>query len=770
LKDKRYSVLIISGEKFTPNMAGIALRQISMAKIISKVSVVAIATPYDVEKINDIEFLIYNKNDKESLRNIVNKFDVILFQGHILHHFPFLKNTDKVLVVDIFSPFVFESLNWHQYENFDQKIFFHNLDLSILKDQLEVGDYFICSSDVQKRFWIGMLAALNRISPYTIENDDELDKLISIIPYGISGFKKHKTKDAIKGIHPQVKKDDHLLIWNGGIYNWLDPMTPIKAMVNLCQRRSDIKLFFLGTKHPNPDIPVMPVCIEAIKLAERYGLADRFVFFLDWTKADDRFDFIMEADATLSFYYHNVETRYSFRTRLLDNIATGIAPIVTDCNDIFSKMIKENQLGEVIPPKDVRATENAIEKLVDNHELRITYKNNLEKFSDSMIWDIVMKPLIDFLSNPVKSKDFGKGASQYNRIYSKDLYDPSKKKVYPSIAQYLDENDFSKDLKDLYVESTSYCNLRCDMCLITAPESNTPVRKRFGQMDIDTFKRLDEILPMIDFLSLNGTGEALLHKELFHMIKHAKGLLKSSAKVSFNTNGMLLTKENIDNIFNNQVDIIIVSIDAPDKELYEKIRVRSDFDIVMSNLKCLASEKKRRKLEKPEIGIETVAMKRNFRSLPEIVNLAADVEASIFAISNMVAYKPEMAGEILYNGDISTEVLDVFEKTREKAKKLGIENIRVPNIDLDAKRECWFPDKAIIKWDGSVMPCCQLVDSYRFYVGEKSFEERELSFGNILDSRMIDIWNSKEYAEFRHQVRSGKFPPACKSCLWNVVI
>ncbi|MBU1628265.1 SPASM domain-containing protein [bacterium] len=50
------------------------------------------------------------------------------------------------------------------------------------------------------------------------------------------------------------------------------------------------------------------------------------------------------------------------------------------------------------------------------------------------------------------------------------------------------------------------------------------------------------------------------------------------------------------------------------------------------------------------------------------------------------------------------------------------------------------------------------------------FLEKELSFGNIKDSSFKDIWNSKAYAEFRHQVRKGNFPPACSDCLWNVVI
>ncbi|MBU1627158.1 radical SAM protein, partial [bacterium] len=713
MKNKKYSLLIISGEKFSEKMAGIAMRQLSIAKCVSKIAEVIIATPYESKDIDEVSFITYNQDDTHSLEDIVREFDIILFQGHILHHFPFLKKTDKVIIVDIFSPIIFESFNWHQFENFDKRIFYHDLDLSVLIDQLEIGDFFLCSNDVQRHFWIGMLAGLNRVSPYTIDHDDELEKLIAVVPYGISEMRSEKSMDVIKGIHPRVKKEDHLLIWNGGIYNWLDPMTPIKAMVRICQDRSDVKLFFLGTKHPNPQIPVMPICLDAIKLSENFGLADLYVFFLEWTDAASRYDYILESDATLSFYHDNIETRFSFRTRLMDNIATGVTPIVTDCGDTFSKMIKDHHLGETIPPGDVDASVMAILGVIDDKELRDYYRKNLKSFSNKMLWDIALSPLMVFLSNPLKSPDFGKGPTEFQRIYSKSYYSPSEHKVYPSLSQYLDENDFTKDLKDLYVESSSYCNLKCEMCLISAPKTRIPARKPNGLMEFDTFRRLDDVLPVINFLSLNGTGEALLHPELFVMIEYAKKRMKTEAKISFNTNGMFLDKSNIEKIFETGVDIIIVSIDSPDKENYEQIRLKGDFDLMITNLKNLASEKKSRNSDKPEIGIETVAMKKNLHSLPAMVELARSVEASIFAVTNMVAYKKELANEILYEGEIRKEAAEIFAKVKELAINSGIENVRIPGINLQVSRKCWFYDKAIIKWDGSVMPCCQLVDSYR---------------------------------------------------------
>jgi radical SAM protein with 4Fe4S-binding SPASM domain len=752
-------------------MAGVALRQSSMATLLNMIVDVTVASPYESGiELTNVKFIEYDVSNENNLEEIVRKFDIILFQGHILQQFPFLKKTDKILIVDIFSPIILESLNWHQYESFDNRLFYNNLDLSILLEQLTIGDFFICSSEVQRRFWIGLLTALNRISPYTADQDQELNKLLQIVPFGFFEVKNKASRTVLKGVHPKIGSNDKVLTWNGGIYNWLDPLTPIKAMVDICQKRSDIKMIFLGTRHPNPNIPIMPICHDAIRLSQRFGLMDRFVFFLDWVPASERYDYILESDATISFYHDNIETRYSYRTRFLDNIATGIPPIVTDCRDTFSKMIKDRELGKVVSPSNVDEASRAIFEIVDNDDLKSRFKENIQSISKDFLWAVALSPLVEFVKNPAKASDFGKGSVEYSRVYSLEHYSPTDKRVYPSIVQYLDENDFTHELKDLYVETTSYCNLRCEMCLITAQKSKFLLRDRFGHMSLEIFKNLEDVLPTIDFLSLNGTGEALLHPEFFDFVDFAKKNMKSGSKISFNTNGVLLTKENVEKIIDSCVDILMISIDAPTKELYESIRKHADFEILMDNLIALSNEKKRRGVDHPTIGIETVVMKRNLESLVGIVDIAKKIDANILAMTNMVAYKKELCDELIYDKENAFKAGEIYNKIKELSLKAGIENIRIPALTLEVQRKCWFTDKSLIKWDGSVMPCCQLVDSYTFFLKNKIFFEKELSFGNIKDSSFSDIWNSKEYAEFRHMVSLNKFPPACKDCLWNGVI
>jgi radical SAM protein with 4Fe4S-binding SPASM domain len=63
------------------------------------------------------------------------------------------------------------------------------------------------------------------------------------------------------------------------------------------------------------------------------------------------------------------------------------------------------------------------------------------------------------------------------------------------------------------------------------------------------------------------------------------------------------------------------------------------------------------------------------------------------------------------------------------------------------------PMHLIIKADGSIPLCCN--DYYK-----------EISFGNIKEERLIDIWNKPFYRKIRNELKRGIFNfPICKKCL-----
>ena len=77
---------------------------------------------------------------------------------------------------------------------------------------------------------------------------------------------------------PGIRQTDDVLVWAGGIYDWFDPLTLIRAVHGLAKRRPSVRLYFMGLHHPNPDVPPMQMAIDARALAEELGLAGRMSF------------------------------------------------------------------------------------------------------------------------------------------------------------------------------------------------------------------------------------------------------------------------------------------------------------------------------------------------------------------------------------------------------------------------------------------------------------------------------------------------------------
>ena len=191
---------------------------------------------------------------------------------------------------------------------------------------LRTGAGFVCASERQRDLWLGVLATLGRIDIESYRRDPTLRQLIDVVPFGLPPAPPQSGPSVAKGVIPGIGPEDRLLVWGGGVWNWLDPLTPIRAVASLARRRGDVRLLFLGVRHPDPVFPETRMTRRAIELSQQLGVRDRHVFFNEgWVRYDERAQFLLEADAGVSAHLDILETRYAFRTRILDYFL-GITP------------------------------------------------------------------------------------------------------------------------------------------------------------------------------------------------------------------------------------------------------------------------------------------------------------------------------------------------------------------------------------------------------------------------------------------------------------
>src|SRR5690606_8432192 len=105
-----------------------------------------------------------------------------------------------------------------------------------------------------------------RITPTTYENDPELERLIALAPFGLDSVPPRHERDVLRGVVPGIGAEDRIVVWGGGLYSWFDPLSLIRAVALLAERRPHTRLVFLGTKHPG--VEPMGIVKQSIDLAD----------------------------------------------------------------------------------------------------------------------------------------------------------------------------------------------------------------------------------------------------------------------------------------------------------------------------------------------------------------------------------------------------------------------------------------------------------------------------------------------------------------------
>jgi organic radical activating enzyme len=129
------------------------------------------------------------------------------------------------------------------------------------------------------------------------------------------------------------------------------------------------------------------------------------------------------------------------------------------------------------------------------------------------------------------------------------------------------------------IETVNACNARCPMCTINDWQRRMPTMKDalFARIAADITAHADQVRRV----SLHRDGEPLLDKKL----AERTALLKAGGikEVSISTNVSLLDERRAAELLEAGIDTVIFSIDSLQKEIFESIRVRLDFDRVMEN-------------------------------------------------------------------------------------------------------------------------------------------------------------------------------------------
>lgn len=428
-KPVRTRVLVITGDPIGAKMAGPAIRAWHMAEELSRtcdVRLVSFAGHEDLAA--DFELDTVKPGFNREMGRHEDWADVVIVQGLAPTLFPVIRNTEKILVVDIYDPMHLEQLEQSRPRGEKDWTRATREATEVLNEQLRRGDYFICASERQRHFYLGQLSALGRVNPANYADDPDFTGLIEVVPFGLERVPPAHERNVLKGVHPGIGPDDKLLLWSGGIYNWFDPLTLIRAVAQVAERRPEVKLFFLGTKHPHPGVPEMKIIADSRALAADLGVADTNVFFnTEWVDYRDRGNYLAEADLGVSTHHTHIETTFSFRTRILDYLWASLPMVITE-GDHFAELVDQRGLGRVVPAENVGALARAIEEMLFTEGAHAQAKQAIEAVRSEYEWETVFAPLTSFIDRAHYAADrISRGEAKPHRAAAKSK---SKRPAY----------------------------------------------------------------------------------------------------------------------------------------------------------------------------------------------------------------------------------------------------------------------------------------------------------------------------------------------------
>jgi glycosyltransferase involved in cell wall biosynthesis len=384
-------VLYISSDAVGEEMAGPGIRAYELTRALqphAEVTLAAIESPHPPPP--DVRVEHYHQVDQRALRPLIAEADTIVCQPQWAVTASWLRRSGARLVFDVYDPEPFETLEFLRHRGPLLRSTLHTLTVDRYLAAFHDAHHLMCASGKQRDLWIGALLAERLIGRELYDRDPTLLSVIDAVPFGVpSSPPVAGDHPGIRARFPQIAPDDEIVLWNGGLWNWLDGPTAVRAIDLVARRRPGVRLVFMGAASAGP----AKAATEATRrVAAELGRLDQHVFFnTEWVPYAERGAWLLEADCSLSTHVEHLETRFAFRTRLLDCFWAGL-PIVCTRGDELAERIERDDLGTTAPQRDPEALAAALEQVLTRG--RAAYAPQLAATADAFRWSRVAAPLV----------------------------------------------------------------------------------------------------------------------------------------------------------------------------------------------------------------------------------------------------------------------------------------------------------------------------------------------------------------------------------------
>jgi glycosyltransferase involved in cell wall biosynthesis len=383
-------IALLSSEPIRPQMAGIGIRYAELARRLPahgiEVRLVSPAAPEETAALAlgcpAVRF------ERGRLGELLAGCDGAVAQGQLANDL-LLELPALPVAIDLYDPWLVENLSYVDTLGLDP----YRNDHATWVLQMSAGDFFLCSSEEQRTFYLGFLAALGRLNPERVAADPDLSRLIAPVPFGVpEALPPHRP------YLPEREAGERRLLF-GGLYDWYDPWTLLDALALLDPA---LPWRLLLIRNPNPESTPQRLFAAVEARCRRLGWWGSRVEALDWVPSERRFDLLRDVDLLVAPHRPTLETALSLRTRFLDALAAG-CPVVTSAGGAMSRLLERHGAGWVVPAGDPPALAAALAQVLAG-ERREGRQAGATRLLAEFQWDRALAPLVAFCRAPKRDE------------------------------------------------------------------------------------------------------------------------------------------------------------------------------------------------------------------------------------------------------------------------------------------------------------------------------------------------------------------------------
>jgi glycosyltransferase involved in cell wall biosynthesis len=384
---------------------------VGTAVIYKKIAEILLAQGYRVDMVVPEINLENNKvnyhtwNDKNN-KKLINNTDLVIFGAYPpIEPMYYAYQKKKTVITYLWSIAPIGSLEFSDFNNINKQRKLHEYITASYNLSLLLSDKIFCRNERVRNLVLGSLVSLNRIDLKNYQEDKTLKNIVEVAPFGIEARSPKHKKDIYRGVIKGIDKNDFLLIWNGGVWNWNDGKTLVETMkiIRDKYKKKNIKLILQGFKHPAENQKLSHEAKKTLKLIKKYKLENKNIFVTPWLPFKERENYLTECDAGIVTAPNIPEANLFLKTRIYDYLWAQL-PVILGDNEAFASFIAQMKLGLVAKCASVEDFAEKIIELESNKNLQASIIGNIKQVKKELSWKKTLKNLEKYFKNPYNDK------------------------------------------------------------------------------------------------------------------------------------------------------------------------------------------------------------------------------------------------------------------------------------------------------------------------------------------------------------------------------